>query len=100
MIQFILLQAGGGSNPFVSLAFFLSIFGVFYYFMMRPQMKRQKEQQNFINNLKEGQEVVTTSGIIGRIVKVDGPVVRLLTDEKTFLKVAKISIQGEYSPKT
>jgi preprotein translocase subunit YajC len=101
MIQFILLQAGGdGSNPFISLAFFLSIFAVFYFFMMRPHAKRQKAQETLLNNLKEGQEVVTASGIIGRVVKVEGNVVRLLTDEKTFIKVAKISIQGEYSPKS
>ena len=83
----------------MTLVFPLAIFGVFYFFMIRPQMKKQKEQQNFVNNLKEGQEIVTSAGIIGRIVKIEGPVVRILTDEKTFLKVAKVSIQGEYSAK-
>jgi len=41
-------------------------------------------------------DVVTNAGIIGRITKVDGPIVRLMVDEKTFMRVVKSSIQGEY----
>ena len=59
-------------------------------------MKRQKDQQKFVENLKEGMEVVTNAGRIGRITKIEGPVVRLMVDEKTFLRVVKSSIQGEY----
>ena len=42
-------------------------------------------------------EVVTNSGIIGRITKMDGGVVRLMVDEKTFMRVVKSSIQGEFN---
>jgi preprotein translocase YajC subunit len=59
-------------------------------------MKRQKDQQKFIDSLKEGMEVVTSAGIIGRITKIDGAIVRLMVDEKTFIRVAKSSIQGEF----
>ncbi len=71
---------------------------VFYFFLIRPQVKRQKDQQKFVESLKEGMEVVTNSGIIGRITKIDGNIVRLMVDEKTFLRVVRQSITGEYKP--
>ncbi len=71
---------------------------VFYFFIFRPQIRRQKEQQKFADSLKEGMEVVTTSGIIGRITKIDGNVVRLMVDEKTFMRVVRQTITSEYKP--
>ena len=71
---------------------------VFYFFIFRPQIKRQKDQQKFADSLKEGMEVVTTAGIIGRITKIDGNVVRLMVDEKTFMRVVRQTITSEYKP--
>ena len=88
--------APGGSNPLLGMLFPFLIILVFYFFLIRPQMKRQKEQQKFVDSLKEGMDVVTSAGIIGRITKIDGAVVRLMVDEKTFLRVVKSSIQGEF----
>ncbi|MDX1912836.1 MAG: preprotein translocase subunit YajC [Saprospiraceae bacterium] len=92
----ILLQAQPGGNSLLGMLFPLLIIVVFYFFLIRPQVKRQKEQQKFIESLREGMEVVTSAGIIGRITKIDGGVVRLMVDEKTFIRVAKSSIQGEF----
>lgn len=95
MLQFILLQAGGSSNPLMGMLFPFLILVVFYFFLIRPQIKKQKDQQKFVESLKEGMEVVTNSGIIGKITKIDGNVVRLMVDEKTFIRVVKQSISGE-----
>mgnify|MGYP001422661816 FL=1 len=46
---------------------FLAIFVVFYFFMIRPQMKRQKSEKNFAEELKRGDKVVTKSGMHGKI---------------------------------
>ena len=46
---------------------FLAIFAVFYFFMIRPQMKRQKSEKNFAQELKRGDKVVTKSGMHGKI---------------------------------
>ena len=46
---------------------FLAIFVVFYFFMIRPQMKRQKSEKNFAQELKRGDKVVTKSGMHGKI---------------------------------
>lgn len=80
----------------LGMLFPLLIIAVFYFFLIRPQVKRQKDVQKFQENLREGMEVVTNAGIIGRITKIDGPVVRIMVDEKTFMRVVKSSIQGEY----
>ena len=99
MSAFIFLQgAPGGDNNLISLLFPFLIIVVFYFFLIRPQIKRQKDQQKFVDSLKEGMEVVTNSGIIGRITKIDGNVVRLMIDEKTYMRVVKQSITGEYKP--
>ncbi|MDX2281037.1 MAG: preprotein translocase subunit YajC [Saprospiraceae bacterium] len=94
MLHFILLQATA-SNPLLSMLFPFLILIVFYFFLIRPQIKRQKDQQKFVDSLKEGMEVVTNSGIIGKVTKIDGNVVRLMVDEKTFIRVVKQSITAE-----
>jgi preprotein translocase, YajC subunit len=100
MLTYILLQAPqGGGNPLIGLLFPLLIILVFWFFLIRPQVKRQREQQKFIESLREGMEVVTSAGIIGKVTKIDGDVVRLLIDERTFIRVLKQTITGEYKPK-
>ncbi len=96
MTSFILLQAGGGGMAqFGNLFFILAIFGVFYFFLIRPQQKKQKEQTNFTDNLEKGMEVVTASGIIGKINKIEDPFVTLQVDTKTFIKFTKNAISKE-----
>jgi preprotein translocase subunit YajC len=96
MLQYIFLQVPQGNSPLIGMLFPLLIIVVFYFFLIRPQVKRQKDQQKFVDNLKEGMEVVTNAGIVGRITKIDGVIVRLMVDEKTFMRVLKTSIQGEF----
>ena len=91
-----LLQAPAAGGGMLGMLFPFLIIIVFYFFLIRPQIKKQKEQQKFVESLREGMEVITNAGIIGRITKIDGPVVRLMVDEKTFIRVVKSSIQGEY----
>ncbi len=76
----------------------LLIFGVMYFFMLRPQIKKQKEQNNYLGNLKKGDQVVTGSGIIGKITKFeDGGVIELQVDSKTFIKILKSAVSKEAS---
>jgi preprotein translocase subunit YajC len=58
--------AGGG---FESMILILLMFGVLYFMMIRPQMKRAKEQKAMIEALQKGDEVITSGGILGRITK-------------------------------
>ena len=67
-------QAAGGGFPGGDLMTFLpmiAIFVVFYFLLIRPQQKKQKEARAMLDSLEKGNEVVTAGGILGRIVKLD-----------------------------
>ena len=69
MIATILLQASsGGLGSYGSLVPMVLIIVVFYFFMIRPQVKKQKDQKKYVEELKKGDKVVTTAGIHGRII--------------------------------
>lgn len=72
MTQFFLAaqaQGGGGSISFIIMM--VAIFAIMYFFMIKPQQKRQKEIQNFQNSLQEGTPVLTGGGIYGTVKKID-----------------------------
>lgn len=60
----------GQPNPLVSFLPLILVFVVFYFFMIRPQMKKQKELTQYRNSLKRGDKVITTGGIYGRVHEV------------------------------
>jgi preprotein translocase subunit YajC len=62
-------QSGGSMTSF--LIMMVAIFAIMYFFMIRPQQKRQKEIQNFQNTLAEGTQVITGGGIYGTVKKID-----------------------------
>lgn len=96
MISLFILQASGPASSLVtSLWPLLLMFVVIFFFFIRPQAKKQKEQTKFLESLDKGEEVVTASGFIGRINKIDGPIVTLAIGEKTFVRVTKPSISKE-----
>lgn len=70
MIATILLQAASGGFGGSSLITLGLIALVFYFFMIRPQVKKQKDQKKYVTELKKGDKVVTTAGIHGRILEV------------------------------
>jgi preprotein translocase subunit YajC len=81
-----------GQNPLISFLPLLLIIVVFYFFMIRPQVKRQKELKNFRESLKKGDKVITTGGIYGRIVEIDGSTMMIEIDTNVKIKVDKAAI--------
>jgi preprotein translocase subunit YajC len=97
MLQHLFLQAQAPQGGGFAMLFPLVIFLVFFvFFIFIPQNRQRKAQQKLMESLKEGMEVVTQSGIVGKITKVEDKTVRLMVDEKTFLHVLKASISGEF----
>src|ERR1700760_4818477 len=99
MIATILLQAGGtgglgGLGSFVPL---LLIIVVFYFFMIRPQVKKQNDQKKYVEELKKGDKVITTSGLHGRIVEVGDTTFVLETEGGHKLRHEKSAISLEAS---
>lgn len=79
MIATILLQASQGSVLQPIITFGLIIL-VFYFFMMRPQIKKQKDQKKFVNEIKKGDKVVTNAGIHGKVAEVSDTTFLLETE--------------------
>jgi preprotein translocase subunit YajC len=89
----ILAQAAGGSQGMIyQVVMWVGIIGVFYFFMIRPQQKKQKEQKELLNNLKKGDQVVTIGGIHARIYTVEEGTVTLELDKGVKLTVDKSAI--------
>jgi len=84
---------GGGILSFLP---FLLIMVILYFFMLRPQAKKQKEKQEMINNLNKGDKVITMGGIIGTVngFKEKGKIVTLKVDNNTTLTFNKSAIAG------
>ena len=97
MSKFILLQAGQPAGATLGMLFPILIFLVFFvFFIYLPQSRQRKQQQTFLDSLKEGMDVVTQSGVIGKITKIDDKTVRLMVDEKTFMRVLKSTVSSEF----
>ena len=94
LTYFVLLE-GGIMTSIINSAPLLLIIVVFYMFFIRPQAKRQKEQGKFLGAVAKGEEIVTTSGIIGKINKIEDNIVTIQVDTKTFLRITKSSISKE-----
>ena len=80
------------------LAPFILMFAVLYLMMIRPQMKRQKQEKTFINEMKKGDKVITKSGMHGRIVELtdDSCVIETLAGK---IKFERTAISMEMSKK-
>ncbi len=87
--------AQGGGDPLTAFLPLILIFGIFYFLLIRPQQKKQKQHQEFINNLQKGTEVVTSGGIIGRITGITDDVVTLEVADKVRIKVVRNQIAGK-----
>lgn len=83
---------GGQPNALVTFLPLLAVFVIFYFFMIRPQMKKQKEMTNYRNSLKKGDKVITTGGIYGRIYEVKDNYVMLEVGGDLKLKVDKSAL--------
>jgi preprotein translocase subunit YajC len=84
--------SAGASNPLVTFLPLILVFVVFYFFMIRPQMKKQKELSNYRNALAKGDKIVTTGGIYGRVIEVKDNVVMVDVGGDVKLKVDKSAV--------
>ncbi len=95
-----LLQAGGAPGGGYSTLIMMGLmFVVFYFFLIRPQSKKAKEQANYIDTLKSGDKVITIAGIHGKIASVneEDKTFMIQVDGPTRLKIEKTSINSELS---
>ncbi|MDP4201667.1 MAG: preprotein translocase subunit YajC [Bacteroidota bacterium] len=84
-------QPGGMAN-YSGIIMIVLLFVVFYFFMIRPQSKRQKEIRNFRAAMKVGDKVITSGGIYGRIKEISDDTILLEVDENVRIRVDKNSV--------
>ncbi len=85
---------GGFGSMWPMLAFLVLLFALMYFVMIRPQRKRQQEQQNLMQELRRGDKVVTAGGIYGVIESVSEDSIVLKVESGTTIRIARSSVTG------
>ncbi len=96
-MNWLIPSAHAASNPqpggdFMPIVMMVVLFIVFYFLIIRPQRKRQKEHESLIANLSAGDEVSTSAGLLGKVKKVDESYVVLKVDDSVELKFQKSAV--------
>jgi preprotein translocase subunit YajC len=100
MLVFILAQAArSGSSAIPQLLMMGALFVVFYFFMIRPQQKRQKDSKAYLESLKTGQEVVTVGGIHGKIISLEPLTMKLEVARGIIMTIDRSAISMESTTK-
>ncbi|MDR1074545.1 MAG: preprotein translocase subunit YajC [Treponema sp.] len=85
---------GAGGSALVSFVPFILIIGIFYFLIIRPQNKKQKETQKMLGALKKGDKIVTIGGIHGTIQKVKEASVIVKVDENTKMEFSRSAVSS------
>ena len=87
-------QATGGAPDagMANLIFIIVLFAVLYFFMIRPQMKKQKEHRQMVEAVAKGDEVITNGGLFGKVIEVGEALIVIEVAEGTQLKLQKFAI--------
>ncbi len=86
-----------GQNPLTSFLPLILIVVVFYFFMIRPQMKRQKDLRKYRESLQKGDKVITTGGIYGKVNAIKEDHILVEVDENVKLRIDKSAILKDSS---
>lgn len=90
---------GGPMGAFASLIPLLLMFAVFYFLLIRPQQKRSKEHKSMLESLGKGSYIITSGGLLGRIVDMEGDILVVDLGE-TKVRMPRSFVSGTYDPKT
>lgn len=85
---------GAAGDPIMQFLPLIVIMVAFYFILLRPQQKRQKEHKTMIEALKKGDEVVTGGGVLGRIVEVGDNFVSIEVADNVVIKVQKAAVSS------
>ena len=86
-----------GQSPLVTFLPLILVFVVFYFFMIRPQVRKQKELTNYRGSLGKGDKIITTGGIYGRITDVKETTVTVDVGDNVLLKIDKSAVLKDSS---
>lgn len=86
---------GGGADAFTGFVVpLIIVMGIFYFILIRPQLKRQRQHQSMLASLQKGDKIITTGGIHGLIVGVKDDVLVVKIAENTKVEISKSAVAG------
>lgn len=86
-----------GQNPLVTFLPLILVFVIFYFFMIRPQVRKQKELSSYRSSLKKGDKIITTGGIYGKITDVKDNTITVDVGDNVLLKIDKSAVLKDSS---
>ena len=89
-----IILEGNMSAFLIQLAPIFAIFGVFYFLVIMPQKRRQRELQAMVANLKAGDRIVTSGGIIATVTSVRDTTLLIRSADKSMLEISRASVAG------
>ncbi len=90
--------AASGQSGWISMLPLVGMVLIFWFLIIRPQMKRQKEHRNKVEALKKGDQVITGGGLVGKVVKVDEHYAEIELDKNVKVKAVKHTITDVVTP--
>lgn len=87
-------QAAGAPNPIMQFLPLIALVVLFYFMLIRPQMKRAKEHRNMLSALAKGDEVVTSGGVVGKVANIGEAYVAVEVADNVSIKVQKSAISS------
>jgi len=81
------------ADPLASLILPIGLVVLFYFFLIRPQSKRQKEHKKMVSELQKGEEVLTSGGILGKVTNINDDFISLEIAKDVSLKIQKSAVQ-------
>jgi preprotein translocase subunit YajC len=85
---------GEGGSPWLQLVPFALVLAIFYFIILLPMKRKQQKVQQFLDNLKVGDRVITTGGIHGQVTKLSEDIVQLQIADKVRIEVARAAVGG------
>ena len=99
MLDFLSASAAAGGQPaWLSFLPLVGMVAIFWFLIIRPQMKRQKEHQQKVQSMKRGDQVVTGGGLVGKVTKVDDTYVEVEIAQGVKVKAVKQTITDLLTP--
>ena len=86
--------AAGQADPLMSLILPIGLVVLFYFFLIRPQSKRQKEHRQMVSDLQKGEEVLTSGGILGKIININDDFITLEIAKDISITMQKAAVQN------
>lgn len=87
-------QGQSGGSMLLGFVPIFAMFAIFYFLLIKPQQKKQKERQNMLNNIKEGDNITTQGGILGKITKIKDDIVTIQVADQVRIKITRSSVSS------